>query len=86
MKIVALYRPDSEHARRVEEYAHDYERTRGTSIELVSLETVQGASMAKLYDIVSYPAVLVLRDDAQLVQSWQRESLPLMGEVDAFYH
>lgn len=83
MKVIALYRPDSEFARIVEDYVRDYERKSGFVIELLSLDTADGSDMARLYDIVRYPALLALRDDAQLIQSWQGEMLPLMSELDA---
>ena len=83
MKIVALYHPNTEFAKMVEDYIRDYERKSGFTIDLISLETTDGANMAKLYDIVRYPALLALREDAQLIQSWQGEILPLMSELDA---
>ena len=83
MKATILYHPQSESARRVEEYVHDFERLHSTTIELVSLETKEGAELAKLYDIVQYPAVLAMRDDGELLQHWQGEQLPLMDEVVA---
>ncbi len=68
----------------VEEYARDFERQRGQTIELVSLDTVEGADMARLYGIVQYPALLVIRDDGQLLKEWQGERLPLMDEVASY--
>ena len=79
-----LYRPNSEFARPVEEYAKDFEANRGKAIQLVSLDTVEGADMAKVYDIVQYPALMVIRDDGQLLKEWQGERLPLMDEVSGF--
>jgi hypothetical protein len=84
MKVVVLYHPQSEFARLVEEYAHDFGRTRGKTIDLLSLETREGAAMASLYDIVRYPAVLALQDDGQLLKNWEGEQLPLMNEVAAY--
>ena len=84
MKLVILYHPQSEFSRSVEEYAHDFERTRGKAIELVSLDTAGGSDMAKLYDIVQYPALLALRDDGQLLQKWEGARLPLMDEVAGY--
>ncbi len=84
MKAVALYRPKSEFARMVEEYVQDFERQRGQTIELISLDTVEGADMARLYGILQYPALLVIRDDGQLLKEWQGERLPLMDEVAGY--
>ncbi|HTE21849.1 MAG TPA: hypothetical protein VK674_02305 [Candidatus Limnocylindria bacterium] len=84
MKAVILYRPGSEFARIVEEFARDFERQRGKTLELLSLDTVAGADMARLYGINQYPALLTLRDDGQLLKDWQGEHLPLMEEVAGY--
>jgi len=68
----------------VEEYVQDFERQRGQTIELISLDTVEGADMARLYGILQYPALLVIRDDGQLLKEWQGERLPLMDEVAGY--
>jgi len=51
---------------------------------LVSLDTPQGDNMAKIYDIVQYPAFLAIKDDGQLEQMWQGDQLPLMNELDYY--
>lgn len=80
-----LYRPNSEHAGRVEDYAAEYGRLHhGREIELVSVDSREGAERARLYDITRYPSVLALSDDGSLLQLWQDEHLPLMNELD-FY-
>lgn len=86
MRIVALYHPSSEWARDVETYARDIERTQGVRMELVSLETRDGAAMASLYDVMRFPAVMVMKEDGQMQQLWQGEQLPLMSEVAGFAH
>jgi hypothetical protein len=86
MKVVALYRPNSEFARIIEEYARDFEQQRGKKLELVSLDTVEGADMARLYGITQYPALMVIRDDGQLLKDWQGERLPLMDEVAGYFN
>lgn len=85
MKVIVLYHPQSDHARKVETYAQDFQRQRGKTIELVSLETPEGADKARLYDIVQYPAVLALRDDGQLSKLWQSDEMPLMDEVAGYF-
>ena len=85
MKICVLYHPNSEDARIVEEYAHDFERSKGRPIELLSLETREGADMAKAYDIVQYPSLMVLKDSSnELVKFWSGVPLPLMDEVASY--
>jgi hypothetical protein len=81
MKAVFLYRPNSEFARIVEEYARDFEKERGKVIELKSLDTVEGTDLAQLYDIMEFPALLAIRDDGQLSKVWQGTQFPLKDEV-----
>ena len=83
MKLLILYRPNSEHATEVESYVRDFERgyEAGKRLELVSLDTRDGAATASLYDIVAYPAILALADDGSILNVWQGKPLPLMGEV-----
>ena len=84
MKIILLYHPNSEYSRIVEEYVEDFKRSRGKLIEMLSLETRDGAAMASLYDILHFPALIVLRDDGQVENMWQGEMLPLMDEVAGY--
>jgi hypothetical protein len=84
MKAIMLYRPNSESSRIVEEYARDFERTRGRTIKLISLNTREGAAIASLYDMMDNPGLIVLRDDGQVVMEWQGTKLPLMNEVAGY--
>ena len=88
MKLLILYRPNSEHESDIESFARDFQRRYevGRKLELVSLNTRDGASTASLYDIVAYPAVLVLGDDGSLLSLWQGMPLPLMDDVAGFAH
>lgn len=80
-----LYRPNSEHSRVVEEFAHDFAREhREVNLKLVDLNTRDGSSTASLYDVMQYPAILALTDDGQVVREWEGQSLPLMNEL-AYY-
>lgn len=84
MKTIVLYHPKSEHGRRVEEYARDFGRRDSHAIELLSLETREGATTASLYDIVRYPAILVVDESGHLHKDWQGSELPLMDEVAGY--
>ncbi len=84
MKVLALYHPKSEHGRTIEQYVTDFLSRTGKQIELLSLETRDGAATASLYDIVRYPGILVLDDQGSLHRAWQGDSLPLMDEVAGY--
>ncbi len=86
MKVMIIYRPNSEHARIVEEYVRDIDRQQNIQPQLVNVDTPEGSAMMKTYDVTNHPAVLVTREDGQLVQYWVGEQLPLMQEVASFAH
>jgi hypothetical protein len=85
MKLLILYRPNSDHALQVETYVKDFQRQHNLSIkiELLSVNTRDGAALASLYDMMSYPAILALADDGSVLNSWQGP-LPLMDELAAY--
>jgi hypothetical protein len=84
MKAVILYRPNSEHARRVEEFVHEFQRRSSSGIQLINIDTLEGARMAELYGIMDYPAVLVIKDDQQLLKHWEGALLPLVNELTGY--
>lgn len=85
MKVLVLYRPNSEHGRIVEDFIHDYQaRQHGGKIEVANIDSREGMATASLYDIVEYPAILIVRTDGGIVRSWQGPVLPLMNEVAAY--
>ena len=87
MKVVILYRPNSEHGRRVEEFERVYKyRHADTRLELINIDTREGSSMASLYDIMEYPAILVLQTDGYAQKVWQGEIMPMMDEVVSYAH
>lgn len=84
MRAVVLYHPHSEHGGIVEDYVHDFQRFKGKELEKVSLETVEGSETARLYDVVRYPAILIIGPDGVLQKMWQAPIMPLMNEVDSY--
>lgn len=85
MKVLILYRPNSEHGRQIEEFIHEYQaRHQPDHLEVLSLDTREGSATATLYDIMQYPAILVLQTDGNVQKVWEGDQLPLMDEVAAY--
>ena len=78
-----LYQPDSEHAREVETFIHDFQMQHhvDAKIEILDLNTRDGAATASLYDVMQYPALLATDNFGSVVNMWQGDNLPLMSEV-----
>ena len=88
MKLLILYRPNSEHERDVESFARDFGRQHdvGNKLELLSVNTREGVAMANLYDIMMYPAILALADNGSVLNAWAGLPLPLMNEVAGYIY
>jgi hypothetical protein len=85
MKLLILYRPNSEHGRLIEEFIHEYQsHHQSDRLEVLSLDTREGSATAALYDVVQYPAILVLQTDGYVQKIWQGDRLPLMDEVASY--
>lgn len=83
MKVLILYRPNSDHARTVETFVRDFQHQHdfGDKVELVSVNTRDGSATASLYDVWTFPTIMVLAEGGHMVNMWQGEPLPLMDEV-----
>lgn len=85
MKVVVIYRPNSEHARQVETFIQDYQHQHSSGrLEILDVDSRDGAAMATLYDIMQYPTILALANDGSVTKTWEGEMLPLMDEL-AYY-
>lgn len=84
MRAVVVYKPNSEHARIVEDYLRDFTRQTGRQLQTVDPETRDGADLCRVYDIVEYPSVLALSDDSVLQTMWRGLPLPTINEVSYY--
>lgn len=87
MKILVLYRPNSEHARKVEEFLRDLEREHDIdekSLKVVDVDSRDSIALASMYDVMSTPAIIVTDDVGTYIKSWIGEELPLMRDIAAY--
>lgn len=87
MKLVVLYRPKSEHARRVEEFLRDLQMQHTIApgdLKVVDCDSREGISTSSIYDIMTWPAILVTDDVGGYIQSWVGSDLPMMRDVAAY--
>lgn len=85
MRVVILYRKQSEHARTVEEFIREFSyRHASARFETVDVDSRDGIATLSLYGIYQNPAILALADDGRLLQSWSGAQLPLINDV-AYY-
>lgn len=84
MRVVVVYKEQSEHARTVEEFLRFFEQVTGRKLETMEPETRDGIGFCTTYDIMQYPTVIALTDDGQILNKWPGLPLPTVNEV-SFY-
>lgn len=86
MKVVVVYRDNSEHARPVTEFLRDFQRRTGRELETLEPDSREGQSLCRTYDIVEYPSVLALDDRGMMQNLWRGLPLPTISEVSYYAH
>ena len=84
MKVMVMYKSESEHGRVVEDYMRDFHRQTGRELGTIDPDTKEGADMARVYDIVEYPSIMAMSDDGRLQNSWRGLPLPTISEVSYY--
>lgn len=84
MRVVVVYRDESEYARAVVSFLHDFSRQTGHILEELDPDTVDGESFCRAYDIVEYPTIVALSDDGQVQNMWRGVPLPTISEVSYY--
>ena len=85
MKAIVLYIPKSDHGTMTENYVKEFKRFHGgVDISLLDAETREGVSLCKLYDILQYPALIVVNQDMMLQQAWLGSMFPDMNQVMSY--
>ncbi len=84
MRVVVVYKEQSEYARTVEEFLRFFKQVTGRELETMEPETRDGIGFCTTYDIMQYPTVIALTDDGQMLNKWAGLPLPTVNEV-SFY-
>jgi len=87
MKVLILYRPNSEFARMVEEFVKGLQAHHNVDerhLQILDFDSREGAATASLYDVMCQPTILVVGDDGSYVKHWEGSNLPLIDEVAGY--
>lgn len=87
MKVLVLYRPNSEFARPIEEFVRGLQTVHNLNehqLEVLDYDSREGAAMASMYDLMTQPAILIIGNDGGYVKHWEGAELPLMDEVAGY--
>jgi len=69
----------------VEDFARDFNKDYiNYRLELINVNTRDGAATASLYEIMRFPSLLALTNDGQVVHQWEGDTMPMMNEVSYY--
>lgn len=84
MRVVVLTRDNTDYARTVETFVNDFARQTGQVLEVLDVDSAEGESLARTYDIVQYPTILALSGDGHMQNMWTGVNLPTISEVSYY--
>lgn len=84
MKVVIVYKDNSDHARVVLDYLRDFERQTGRKISTIDPDSLEGIDICRAYDIVEYPSCIAMSDQGASLNIWRGLPLPTINEVSYY--
>ncbi len=84
MKVIIIYRSDSEHGSTVEQYLRDFSTRTGRELEVMDPDSAEGIALCQTYDIVEYPSAIAISDDGQMQSTWRGLPLPTISELSYY--
>lgn len=84
MRVVIIWRDNTDYARTVIDWLRDFEIRSGKQIESLSPDEPEGESLCRAYDIVEYPTMLAIDTNGSLLQMWRGTDMPRISDVSYY--
>ena len=84
MRVVVVYKEQTDYARQVTDYLRDFKRQTGHDLEAMNPETPAGIDFCRTYDIVEYPTLIAISNDGVMQNTWRGLPLPTISEVSYY--
>jgi hypothetical protein len=84
MRVVIVYKEQTDYAREVLDYLTDFKRQTGHDLETINPESPEGISFTETYDIMQLPFMIAISDDGVMQNTWAGTPLPTISEVSYY--
>lgn len=84
MRVIVLYKDNTDYARQVSDYVRDFLRQTGHELETMNPDSKEGVAFCSTYDIMDFPTLVALSNDGQMQQMWRGLPLPTISEVSYY--
>lgn len=84
MRLVVLWRDNTDYAREVISWISDFKHSTGKEVESLDPDMVEGESFAQARDIMEFPSVVAVADDGSVLRHWRGTPMPPIDEVSYY--
>lgn len=84
MKVVVIYKEQTDYARQVIDYLRDFKIQTGHDLETLDPESPQGVDFCRTYDMMQFPTLIALSDEGLMQNMWVGLPLPTISEVSYY--
>ena len=84
MRTVVVAKENTDYARAVTEFLHDFQHQTGHDLEVLDPDTAEGTMFCETYDIVEYPTLIAIAADGTMQNAWVGMPLPTISEVSYY--
>jgi hypothetical protein len=84
MRLVVLYRDQTDYSRTVIDFLHDFKQQTGHDLDTLDPDSAEGMLFCDTYGIVDYPTIIATSDDGVMQNTWNGLPLPTISEVSYY--
>lgn len=84
MRVVVIYRDQTDYTRTVVDFLHDFKYQTGYDLETLDPDSSEGMPFCDAYGIVDYPTIIATSDDGVMQNTWSGLPLPTISEVSYY--
>lgn len=84
MRVVVIYKDNTDYTRTVLDYLRDFQSQTGHELETLDPDTAGGTQFCDTYDIIDYPTIIALSDSGVMQNSWRSLPLPTISELSYY--
>ena len=84
MKVVVVYKQESDYARSIIDWLREFRRQTGKSVEEIDPDTRSGEIFCRDYEVVEYPTLVAFDDEGRVHAMWRGTMLPTISEVSYY--
>jgi len=85
MRVVVLYREQTDYTRTVIDFLRDFKHQTGHDLEVLDPDSAEGVQFVETYGITNYPTIIATSEDGVMQNTWNGIPLPTISEVSYYF-